>query len=306
MTSRNGDVDFFQVARILWKDRVAISVVSLSITVLVIVVLQFVPDSYRAEALLAPKVQGSSSGLAALAGRYSDLASLAGISVGGESSDKTKLAIEILRSRRFITDFIESRNALIPLLAADSWNAETGQLAIDQSKYDSDRRQWVRDVRPPKSPVPSPNEAYEAFSELLRVWRDAETGFVRVSIEHLSPVVAKRWVDELVSELNRVVLERDVQQAENAIDYLQSQIEGTSLADLRAVFFRLIEEQTQTLVLAKVSPEYVFQTIDPAVVAEEKSGPARIKYALFTLVLSLFSMMSLSLFRSFLERRDSE
>jgi LPS O-antigen subunit length determinant protein (WzzB/FepE family) len=70
-------------------------------------------------------------------------------------------------------------------------------------------------------------------------------------------------------------MRQDVAEAEQAIEYLQKQIERTSLADLHSVFFRLIEEQTKTVMLASASKEYLLKTIDPAVAPEKKSKPNR-------------------------------
>ena len=58
-------------------------------------------------------------------------------------------------------------------------------------------------------------------------------------------------------------MRQDVAEAEQAITYLNKQIENTSLAELRNVFFRLIEEQTKTIMLANVSQEYLLKTLDP-------------------------------------------
>jgi LPS O-antigen subunit length determinant protein (WzzB/FepE family) len=41
------------------------------------------------------------------------------------------------------------------------------------------------------------------------------------------------------------------------------------------MLFSLIEEQTKTLMLANVRDEYVFSTVDPAVVPELKDKPKR-------------------------------
>jgi LPS O-antigen subunit length determinant protein (WzzB/FepE family) len=40
-------------------------------------------------------------------------------------------------------------------------------------------------------------------------------------------------------------------------------------------FFELIQSQTETIMLANASPEYLFKTLDPAVVPEMKAGPKR-------------------------------
>ena len=112
---------------------------------------------------------------------------------------------------------------------------------------------------------------------------DKQTGYVTVSIDHQSPVVAAQWVNWLVEDVNAAVKAQDVAEAEKSIEYLKQQVANTSLADLQAMFFELIQSQTETVMLAEVRPEYVFKTIDPAVVPEEKVNPVvpdlRVGYA---------------------------
>ena len=96
-----------------------------------------------------------------------------------------------------------------------------------------------------------------------------------VSIDHQSPIIAARWVNWLVEDVNAAVKAQEVAEAEKSIEYLKQQVANTSLADLQAMFFELIQSQTETVMLAEVRPEYVFKTIDPAVVPEEKSKPRR-------------------------------
>jgi LPS O-antigen subunit length determinant protein (WzzB/FepE family) len=82
-------------------------------------------------------------------------------------------------------------------------------------------------------------------------------------------------VNWLVEDVNAAVKAQDVAEAEKSIEYLREQVTNTSLADLQAVFFDLIQSQTETVMLAEVRQEYVFKTIDPAVAPEEKSKPSR-------------------------------
>lgn len=44
---------------------------------------------------------------------------------------------------------------------------------------------------------------------------------------------------------------------------------------MQSTFYKLIEEQTKSLMLAEVQEEFVFKVIDPAVVPELKDGPQR-------------------------------
>jgi LPS O-antigen subunit length determinant protein (WzzB/FepE family) len=88
-------------------------------------------------------------------------------------------------------------------------------------------------------------------------------------------------------------MEQDVAEAEQSIAYLDEQIENTSLAEMRSVFFRLIEDQTRTIVLAKISNEYLFKTIDPAIVPEKKDSPKRSLMVIFaTLFGGLLGMIA--------------
>ena len=153
----------------------------------------------------------------------------------------------------------------------------------------------------PKRPRPSLLEAHEEFMDILGVSEDKKTGYVTVSVDHHSPVVAAQWVNWLVNDVNAAVKTQDVDEAEKSIEYLQQQVANTSLADLQAMFFELIRSQTETVMLAEVRPEYVFKTIDPAVVPEEKSSPNR---ALICIFGTLFGAAASSLFVLVSHRRN--
>jgi uncharacterized protein involved in exopolysaccharide biosynthesis len=118
-------------------------------------------------------------------------------------------------------------------------------------------------------------EAVEEFREGLSVSQDAATGFVEIAVEHYSPVLAKQWVDRLITDLNDEIMQQDVAEAEQAILFLNGKVANTSVSELRSAFFNLIEEQTKTVMLAQASSEYLVKTIDPAIVPEKKARPKR-------------------------------
>ena len=268
------EMDLRELFRVLWAGKWLIVGITSAVTVIAIIVALILPNISRAEALLAPKDQDGGS-LSALAAQYGGLASLAGISFGGGAVDKTALGLEILVSRKFIAEFIERHDILVPLIAAKEWDSATGDLIIDPDEYDAESKQWVRKVSPPKKTIPSMQEAYEEFREILSVNQDRESGFVTVAVEFCSPTIAKQWVDWLIDDLNSSIMRQDVAEAEQAINYLNEQIESTSLAALQNVFFSLIEEQTKTVMLAKVTDEYLLKTLDPAVAPEQEIKPRR-------------------------------
>ena len=289
------EVDLRAMFRVLWKGKWLIGGITSAAAVLAVVVALMLPNIYRAEALLAPNDQDGAGGLSALAAQYGSLASLAGINLGSGSSDRTLLGLEILKSRKFISEFIERRDILVTLMAATGWDSETRHLIIDPDQYDLATEQWVRDVNPPKKPVPSLQEAYKAFSDILSVSQDKKSGFVTVAVEHYSPDVAKQWTDWLIEDLNSSIMRQDVAEAEQAIHYLNEQIKTTSLSGLKEVFFNLIEEQTKKVMLASVTEEYLLKTLDPAITPEKKYRPSRKLIVLLCTVLGGFASVVLVL-----------
>lgn len=279
--------DLYVVSRIIWSGKYVIAAIAAISTVVAVIVAFVLPNIYRAEALLAPNLEEGPQGLSGLADQYAGIASLAGLELDTGSTDKVALGLSVLQSRKFLSDFIERHDLLVPLMASSHWDSEKEQLIIDDDVYDAENEEWVRDFRPPRKQVPSRQEAYEEFQEILSVRQDRDTGFVTISVEHHSPVMAKQWVDWLIEDLNDNMRNRDVSRAEQAINYLNAQVNATSLAGMQEVFYRLIEEQTKTVMLARVSPEYLLTTIDDAVVPEIREKPQRALIVLFGAILGL-------------------
>lgn len=269
------EIDLKELFLVLWGGKWFISAVTGLAAAISVVVALSLPNIYTASALLAP-AESSGGGLSGLMKQYGGLASLAGVSIGGgQEGSPAQLGMQLMKSRAFIGDFVERRDILPELMAVDAWDAGSGEVIFDTAAYDASSEAWVRNVEAPKLAKPSLQEAHEAFVQVLRVSEDKQTSYVTVSVDHQSPVVAAQWVNWLVKDVNAAVKAQDVAEAEKSIEYLKQQVANTSLADLQAMFFELIQSQTETVMLAEVRPEYVFKTIDPAVVPEEKSKPSR-------------------------------
>jgi hypothetical protein len=267
------EIDLRELIKVLWQGKLWIIGTTFIAAIISVAIALSLPNIYRAEALLATNEGGG--GLSSLASQYGGLASLAGIQLpAGETSKKT-IGIAKLQSRKFMADFMERHNIIPELMAVSAYNVNTGELSYDPTVYDPETRIWTRGVEPPLQNKPSSQEAFLDMTEILGVTDDNETGFVTVSIEHLSPLIAYEWVTWLVDDLNREMMLEATAEAQKSIDYLTDQLEKTQVVALEQVFFALIEEQMKTMTLANARDEYLFKTIDPAIVPEEKSGPNR-------------------------------
>jgi LPS O-antigen subunit length determinant protein (WzzB/FepE family) len=79
-----------------------------------------------------------------------------------------------------------------------------------------------------------------------------------------------------------------IKEAQLSIDYLNDQIKVTPYPELRALFYELIQQHTQSMMLAKVRHEYALTTLDAPLVPEEKSSPNR---SLIVIISCLFGVM---------------
>jgi uncharacterized protein involved in exopolysaccharide biosynthesis len=269
------EIDLKALFLVLWRGKRLISAITGVAAVISVVIALLLPNIYTASALLAP-AETSGGGLSGIMKQYGGLASLAGVSLpGGEEGSRAQLGMHLLKSRAFISDFVERRNILPELMAVDYWDEGSRQLIFDSELYDAASNEWVRETEASGAAAPSAQKAHKAFLSLLGVSEDKKTGYVTISINHQSPTVAAEWVKWLVEDVNAAVKTQDVMEAERSIEYLKQQVDKTSLADLQVMFFELIQSQTETVMLAEVRPEYVFKTIDPAVIPEVRSKPSR-------------------------------
>jgi hypothetical protein len=111
-------------------------------------------------------------------------------------------------------------------------------------------------------------------------------------VEHFSPYVAKAWADLTISKINLSMRERELEESSSALEYYENKLNKTSSVALTQMFSSLIEEKQKSLMLANVVSEYSFMVIEPPVVAEKRSKPARAKFCIiFTLISGLLSLL---------------
>ena len=105
----------------------------------------------------------------------------------------------------------------------------------------------------------------------------------------------------MIEDINRVIKEKDLNDSNKALIYLNEQVAKTSLTELREVFFTIIESELRTKMLASISDEYLFSFIDRPIVAEEKEAPNRFFISIVGLILGLIFGVTIVLFSAFLK-----
>ena len=271
---QDDEIDLRELFGIIWAGKWWIIAITFVFAVGSVFYSLSLPNIYKAEATLAPTEEAQGQGFS---DKLGGLASLAGISMGGQQVDKVTMAMEILQSRQFIKNFVETHEILPELMAVKKWHQPSGKLIYNEEVYNPKTQEWVREVEPPQQPEPSSWDYVKAFRDgVLSIEKNTRaSGLVNISANHKSPIIAQQWVEWLIQDINNYMRLRDITEAENSIEYLQKELGGTNLSSMQEVFYQLIEKQIQTVMLANVRPEYVFQVLDPAVVPEQKESPSR-------------------------------
>ena len=274
-TQYDDEIDLRELFGALWAgSRKIIAITAVFAFVSVIYALSL-SDQYKATVLLAP-AQSDSSDLSGALGQLGGLASLAGVDIGSGESSESQMAQEIMKSWSFIDVFIAENNISVEVYAAEGWSRGSNELQIDDDIYDAETKTWlVENDNTGEVGPPSSWKLFESFSERLVVSENKKSGLVSVSIEYYSPQIAKQWLDMYVAAINAHMQQRQMEKVTNNINYLQAQIENTSIAEMREVFYTIIAEQTKNKMLSEASPEYAFVAVSPSMVPEEKSQPER-------------------------------
>ncbi|MFT3906200.1 MAG: Wzz/FepE/Etk N-terminal domain-containing protein [Steroidobacteraceae bacterium] len=273
-SARNSrEVNLSELMRKIWERKWLVLAAALCFAVLSAVVVLRLPNQYKASAVLASAESSKTSGMLS---QLNGLASLAGVSVNSDEEDESQIAMAVLQSWNFIDQFIRNNHLEVAVFAAKGWDRATNQLLIDDDLYDVSQKKWVRVPPKGKTVEPTSWELYQKFSDRLTVLQDKKTGLLTVSYEYYSPQVARDWVDGLVKAINEHMRQRKLESSTNNINFLQEQIDKTPLADMRAVLYQLVANETKNKMLAAASPEYQYVVVSPAMVPEEKSKPQRV------------------------------
>lgn len=299
-TQYDDEIDLREIFATLWAGKWIITGITTGFAVVAVVVALMLPNQYKSTAVLAPAQSGSSAMMAGLASQFGGLASLAGIDIGGGKSDESQIAMEIMKSWGFVDKFIRVHGIEVEVFAATKWMHDTNELVIDEGLYDTEQNKWVRNPPFGKTVEPTSWELYKEFKERLNISQAQDTGLISVSFEYYSPQLSKLWVDAYIELINNHMRERRLEQVNRNIEYLRSQIEKTSIVEMKEVFYQIIEEQTKSKMLAEASPEYAFVTVSEAMVVEEKSAPNRVAICMFLAVLGAFMGVIIVMLRKYL------
>ncbi|BBN80369.1 LPS biosynthesis protein [Pseudoalteromonas sp. A25] len=301
---KKNEVDLTEILAAIWRGKWLIMLIGGLFAVASVFYALSIPNTYRASVLLSPVDSSQGGMLSNLRSEFGGLAAVAGVNLGAGQADKSSLALQVLQSRAFLYQFVEKRDLKPALLATEGWDMANNKLLYNPNMYNVAESKWSRNVKAPFDPEPGIQEVYDhIMSQNLVVSEEKKKGLVSISVTHYSPHLAKNIVEELVDEINNYMKAEDIEQANVKVEYLKQALADTTVADMQRIFYQLIEQQEQTKMLAQTQSQYVFRTIDPAILPVQKAGPKR---ALICVGITFFGIAlgaMLVLFRHFVLQR---
>tara|TARA_B100000768_G_C11217345_1_gene348855 strand:+ start:203 stop:1114 length:912 start_codon:yes stop_codon:yes gene_type:complete len=284
---REDQIDLLVFVKIIWDRKIIISLLTLVLAISSVLYALSIPNIFESRVVLAPSSSSESTNIN-LSGTAGALARVAGIDLGGGGSSKgpnLTLAIEKITSRKFATDFVINNSYQPELLASENWNSSENKIIYNKSSYDSlkdELKYNPRDI-----------DIYKGYLSGLSIRFDKRTKFTHISFKHFSPYFAKDLLDQLVLTINEDIKNTEVEAANESIKFLEDQMTKTNISDIRFIFTKLIEKNIKTILLAEVSPEYVFEILDPAFVPDLRSSPSR---GVLCILITAFGFLFIAIF----------
>jgi len=297
-SSNSKEIDPSDFLKILLDSKYLILLVTLFFSIASVIYAINQPNYYTSAALLEVSSNDSQRASSSLS-RYSGIAAMAGINLPSESKDKGNTSIAIIQSRDFFNHLITANPQFLPqIVSAKSYDRLTGKTLYDQDQYDSILSKWIRSSNEYENyPSPSYLEAHAIFiKDILRILKDKETGYIHISIEHLSPLFANTLLNEIVLQLNKISRDKDMIESQKALDFLKAQAAKTRLSEISSSISNLIETQLQTQMMAQIKEDYILRYIDKPFVPEKKSKPSRALICILGFLTGFF----VSIFMAFL------
>jgi uncharacterized protein involved in exopolysaccharide biosynthesis len=276
-TLRDDDevLDLMTLSSKVWQGRWLIIGVTAAFTLSSAVLVLTLPNWYRADVLLAPVRAKSAADLASPLGSLGGLASLAGITLGGNTSEP----LAVLESRDLARQFIEQQN-LLPVIFARRWDAKLARWRP------ADPKDWP-DVR----------DGVKYLIDTVRtVKEDKKSGLVTLTIEWKDAKTAADWANLYADRANEQIRARALLEAQANVSFLEHELTTTSVVTLQQSIGRLLDTELQKLMLARENKEFAFRVIDRAEVPKWHVWPKRAQ----TVVLATLFGAALSIYLVFL------
>ena len=299
------EIDFRELFKTLWEGKKLIILISTVLAISSVVYALSLSNYYQSESVMSVRNSAESQGPLS---QFSGAASLMGVNLSSSGDNKAMQVIQLIQSRKFVKHLLTFENVLPSIMAAKSYDSVSKELLFDPKIYDLETKTWKGEPNKNGRIKPSYLDAFDVYmGSLISVSQDSGTGFVVINVEHISPIFAKEFLELVIREANSFLRNYDLEESNQALQYLKSELYETSLVEIRESIHTLIEAQLEIQMMAKINEDYILVEIDPPFIPEKSLSNDRLLIVIFSTILGgLIGGVVVLLRQYFLENRKPE
>ena len=279
------DFNLEKIFKLLWDSKYLIIFITSFFAIISIYYTLQMPNKYKSSALIMIVDPSNNNSNSSLLSRFGGLATMAGISIpSADSGNKINLAEETIKSRDFFNKLVEDYDILPDLYASKNYNKSNKKI-IYNDLYNGEKRVWNKSNKN-LSLKPSNQEAYRLYRSILSIGVSDKSGYMTLSVIHVSPVFANKLITLVVSSTNSIVRQNDLIESETALTYLKNLMAIVEYSEIKDSISNLIEAQLETQMLVNIrEDDYLLKYIDHPFSPEDKFSPRRSLYVLMATIL---------------------
>ena len=286
------EIDLKELFFTILKHKYKILIFVFFVTCLSFVYVLSIPNSYKSEVILSPQSESKS-----LNGGLSSLASLAGVSIGGNSSKDPAIMMKTVLNDYSFNEYVVKKYNL-------GDNLEKNENFVFAFGIDSVYKLF-------NSKKDNLNEnKYDLFStiatlkNILSISSDKKSGLIILKAESKDRILAKKLVDIYLKEIINKIKNRDIKEIEQQIKYYNKELSNTYDVYLKEQLSKSLSALYQKKVFSQANDFYfVSKVVDSRIPnIQEKTKPKRSSILIMSFVtsfiLSIFLIFFIEFFRN--------
>jgi hypothetical protein len=293
-TKFEDDINIINIFSDLYKRKFYYGLFILTISLITFLFLISTPNQFKSSSLISVKESYMSNEPSTALNAFASVASISGLGSGAGSSRKMYV-LRLIESRDFFEYLINNdERFLIELMAFSSFDKKNQLNNYNEDVYNIKLSQWNKELF--KNSKPTLLSAHKEFRPHFNIeGEEGLSNFMVLTITHESPLLAKKWLDYIISSFNIYVKDKESREAQLSLNYLNSIIGTVEISEIRSVIASLIKKEIQDLMIANSDDEYILNIIDKPFIPEKKSYPDRPFYFILSFIASIFLVLLFSI-----------
>ncbi len=285
------EIDLKELFTTVMKYKKQIAAFVFVVTMITLVAVVMMPNSYKSSIVLAPQSSKKS-----VAGGLASLAAMAGVNIGGgDSGDPYVMMDTVLKDKAFNSYMVKKYDLTEKIYKPKNLVYPFG---LSLSKDD--------DI--PKNKDDAVYETTKKLSNILSLSQDKKSSLITLSATFYDRVFAKELVDIYLKEMIKKIKDTDMKEIKKQIFYYKKELSSTSDVSLKEQLSKSISALMQKEVFSNANEYYFVKEIVGSKVAyiKDKAKPKRALILVVAFITSFILAVFGVFFYEFIKNSDDQ